>query len=93
MRKSSDKKNYLDLLRERKADSRVYFRHQSVGLELAEILKDEEHKSLYMKLAKDYDAEALIRLAKDVAFRKNVENKGAYFMKLLPDLKKVKKQK
>ncbi|MFH0712855.1 MAG: hypothetical protein V2A55_03345 [Candidatus Jorgensenbacteria bacterium] len=91
MKKSTNKGSYLDLLKERKADSRVYFHHQSVGLELAETLEDEKHKSLYMKLAKDYDAQALLELAKDVAMRKNVENKGAYFMKLLANLKKTKK--
>ena len=91
MRKSTNKRGYLDLLKERKADSRVYFRHQSVGLELAETLEDEKHKSLYMKLAKDYDAQALLELAKDVAMRNNVQNKGAYFMKLLASVRKKKK--
>ncbi len=90
MRKSTNKKSYINLLKERRADSRVYFRHQSVGLELAETLGDERHKSLYMKLAKDYDAQALLELAKDVAARKNVQNKGAYFMKLLTGVKKKK---
>ena len=92
MKKPPVKKGYLDLLKERVADSRVYFRHQSVGLELAEILKDESHKSLYMRLAKNYDHQALIGLAKDVADRKNIDNKGAYFMKLLAGLKKNKKK-
>ncbi|KKS87725.1 hypothetical protein A2116_01325 [Candidatus Jorgensenbacteria bacterium GWA1_49_17] len=92
MRKSTNKKSYLDLLKERKTDSRVYFHHQSVGLELAETLEDKGHKSLYMKLAKDYDAQALLELAKDVAMRSNVQNKGAYFMKLLPSVRKTKKQ-
>lgn len=82
----------MDLLKERKADSRVYFRHQSVGLELAELLDDEKHKSLYMKLAKDYDSQVLLELAKDVAIRKNIEKKGAYFMKLLANVKKKKKR-
>jgi len=91
MEKSKIKKSYLDLLKERVAESRVYFRHQSVGLELAEILGDKEHKSLYMRLAKNHDHRALIGLAKDVAERKNIDNKGAYFMKLLPGIKKNKK--
>lgn len=92
MNKSNGKKSYLDLLKERKADSRVHFRHQSVGLEISEMLEDEGHKSLYMKLAKDYDAQTLLELAKDVATRKNVDKKGAYFMKLLANFKKSKKR-
>ena len=46
------------------------------------MLHDESHKSLYIKLAKDNDADKLLKLAKDVSLRKNVENKGAYFMSL-----------
>jgi hypothetical protein len=92
MKKSKNKKSYLDLLKERKADSRVYFHYQSVGLEIAEMLEDEKHKSLYMKLAKDYEPRILLELAKDVATRENVDNKGAYFMKLLANVRKSKKQ-
>lgn len=73
----------MDILRERMKKSRVHVSHQAVGLALAEILGDLKHKSLYMKLAKQYDSEMLICLAKDVAERKNVVNKGAYFMKIL----------
>ena len=65
--------------------------HQSTGLMLAEILDDETHKSLYMKLAKENDVEMLMQLAKDVASRKNVKKKGAYFMKLFTEIKKSKK--
>ena len=50
---------------------------------LAGILEDPSHKSLYMRLAKTYDNDGLLRLAKDIADRKNVTNMGAYFMKLL----------
>ncbi len=82
MRKSSGK-SYIDVLKERKKTSRVYKIHQLTGLALAEILDDEKHKSLYMKLAKAHDSQKLIELAKDVASRKNIRNKGAYFMKLL----------
>ena len=77
------RKEYLDVLRKRIKKSRVYVSHQAAGLTLAEILDDPKHKSLYMKLAKQYDSEMLIRLAKDIADRKNIENKGAYFMKIL----------
>lgn len=74
---------YLNLLKERKKNSRVYKSYQSTGLELAEILEDKNYKSLYIKLAKENDREMLIRLAKDVASRKGIKNKGAYFMKIL----------
>ncbi len=90
MKKSPGKK-YIDLLKERKSTSRVYVPHQSVGLVLAEILDDEKHKSLYMKLAKEYDVQTLMGLAKDVASRRGVRNKGAYFMRLFTEAKKGKK--
>lgn len=80
----NDKENpYLDKLRKRAEESKVYSEHQMTGLMLAEILHDEEHKSLYMKLAKEYDTDRLMRLAKDIADRPNIENRGAYFMRLL----------
>ena len=74
--------DYLEELRKRKKESRVYSEHQLVGLLLAEILEDDEHKSLYIKLAKENNTDELLKLAKSVGERKNVENKGAYFMKL-----------
>lgn len=76
---------YLELLKERAKKSKVYSPHQMTGLMLAEILGDEKHKSLYIKLAKKYKADKLLTLAKSVAERKNVKNKGAYFMRLLYD--------
>ncbi|PIR06913.1 hypothetical protein COY65_01630 [Candidatus Jorgensenbacteria bacterium CG_4_10_14_0_8_um_filter_39_13] len=89
---------YLAQLRERKKESRVYTAYQAAGLALAEILEDEKHKSLYMKLAKNYNSTELITLAKNVASRKSIKNKGAYFMKVLnktyPNiLKKIKNGK
>ena len=74
--------DYLEELKKRKKESRVYSEHQLVGLLIAEILEDDKHKSLYIKMAKDYNPDKLLKLAKSVAERKNVENKGAYFMKL-----------
>ena len=59
-------KSYIDTLRKRKKDSHVYKKHQAVGLELAEILSDLNHKALYMKLAKTRDSGELMRVAKDV---------------------------
>lgn len=75
--------DYLDELKKRKSQSRVYKEYQLVGLSIAEILEDEKHKALYIKLAKEHNPDKLYRLAKSVADRKNVGNKGAYFMSLL----------
>jgi len=75
---------YLKELAKRAKESHVYKKHQLVGLEIAEILGDEEHKSLYIKLAKNGDPDTLRRLAKTVAEGRNIKNKGAYFMSLLP---------
>ena len=79
--------DYIEELKRRRKESRVYSEHQLIGLLIAEILGDEEHKSLYIKLARDDNADKLLKLAKSVADRKNVENKGAYFMKLYADSK------
>jgi hypothetical protein len=76
---------YLETLKQRAKKSRVYSFHQLVGLDLAKILEDDEHKSLYIKLAKTRSPARLLKLAKEVAERKNVKNKGAYFMRLLYD--------
>lgn len=84
-------KTYFETLKERAKTSRVYRPYQMTGLTLAEILDDNEHKSLYMRLSKIYDNSELIRLAKTLAERKNIDNKGAYFMRLLQasDIKKI----
>ena len=74
---------YKKVLKDRAAESRVYRKYQLTGLEIASILHDEKHKALYIKLAKERKGDELLRLAKDVAERKNVKNKGAYFMRLL----------
>lgn len=78
-------KDYLKSLKERGRESRVYRKYQMTGLMLAEILDDNVHKALYIKLAKEHDEEKLIRLAKDIAEKKNIRNKGAYFMRMLFD--------
>ncbi|MDP3956412.1 MAG: hypothetical protein Q8P97_00265 [bacterium] len=75
--------SYLKTLRERKAISRVYKKHQLIGLELATLLDDPGHKSFYIKLAKEKNAEMLFSIAKDIAQRRNVRNKGAYFMRII----------
>ncbi len=81
-------KDYLASLKERGKESRVYKKYQMTGLMLAEILGDNAHKALYIKLAKDHDEEKLVRLAKDIAEKKNIRNKGAYFMRMLFDGRK-----
>ena len=75
--------DYLERLKERGKTSRVYREYQLVGLMVAEVLGDEKHKSLYIKLARKHGSERMLQLAKSVAERKGVRNKGAYFMKLL----------
>jgi len=75
--------HYKAELARRSKESRVYRKHQLTGLLIAEILHDEKHKALYIKLAKENNGERLLALAKDVAERKNVKNKGAYFMRMV----------
>lgn len=70
-------------LKEKGRTSRVYREYQLVGLLVAEILNDEKHKSLYIKLSQKYGSQKMLQLAKDVADRKKIKNKGAYFMKML----------
>jgi hypothetical protein len=75
-------KNYLKVLKERSKENRVHKKFQMIGLTIAQMLDDEKHKSLYIKLAKKYDEHKLITTAKNVAERKNIKNKGAYFMRV-----------
>ncbi len=82
---------YLKEITKRAKESRVYRKYQMTGLMLAEILEDRGHKALYIKLAKEHDEQELLSLAKSVAEKKGVKNKGAYFMRLLFDGNKGKK--
>lgn len=75
--------NYIKTLKERAKQSKVYKNYQLVGLEISQLLNDEKHKSLYIKLAKTYDTQYLLSTAKDVSQRKNIENKGGYFMRII----------
>lgn len=75
-----DRERYLQDLRARRNRSRAHTRHQLMGLLIAEALGDRTHKSLYIKMAKEGDSDLLLSLAKDVATRMAVENRGAYFM-------------
>ncbi len=81
-------KGYLERLKDRAKQSKVYRKFQLEGLEIAKILEDEKHKALYIKLAKEHDAQFLRGLAQDVAERgAAVQNKGAYFMSRLKALR------
>ena len=75
-------KTYLETLRARQDNKRISQEFQQAGLDIAEVLQDTRHKELSIKFAKEYDFRALFRLAKDVAERPGVRNKGAYFTKL-----------
>jgi len=79
---------YIKELRQRAKESHVYRKYQLTGLMIAETLSDHAHTSLYIKLAKENGGEKLLRLARDVAERKGVKNKGAYFMYCLLHQKK-----
>lgn len=73
---------YFDELEKRSKKSRAFHKHQLIGLMMAEILGDSKHKSLYIKLAKKHDAQTLLELAKNIASKKNIKNRGAYFMRV-----------
>jgi len=88
-----EEKGYLETLKERAKTSRVYKKYQLTGLLIAEILGDDRHKSLYIKMAKEKNQQKLLRLAKEVAERKNVKNRGAYFMRLVQLISKQKNGK
>jgi copper(I)-binding protein len=75
--------DYLKTLRQRAKDSHVYKKYQLTGLQIAEILGDSKHKALYIKLAKEGNGDRLLGIAKDVAERAEVKNKGAYFMRII----------
>ena len=83
----------METLRARHKNKRISQEFQQAGIDIAEILGDVKHKALYIKLAKEYDFRALFRLAKDVAERQGVRNKGAYFMKLFYENFNDRKQK
>jgi hypothetical protein len=84
----------MEEMKRRAKESHVYQKHQSVGLALAEILRDPKHKALYIRLAKTMNESVLMELAKNVAGRKNIKNAGAYFMRLLyKDLSRLENNK
>ncbi len=86
-----EEKGYLETLKERAKTSRVYKKYQLTGLLIAQLLNDEKHKSLYIKLAKTRNQQKLMSIARDVSERKNIRNKGAYFMRILQIIQGRKK--
>lgn len=82
--------SYLKILAGRAKKSKVHTSYQFLGLTLAELLNDDRHKALYMRLAKKYGGDHLLQLAKKISEKKNVKNKGAYFMRMLFDGEKSK---
>lgn len=82
-----DREAYIKGMKIRRKESRAYNKHQAVGAEIAEILSDKKYIAFYIKLAKEGNADILLALAKDVAQRKAVNNKGAYFMRLAAPLR------
>ena len=82
-KKPSLKETYLKELARRGKESHVYRKYQLMGLEISQILHDERHKALYIKLSKEGNADRMLAIAKDVASRDDVKNKGAYFMAIL----------
>ena len=81
--------DYRELLKKRGKESKVYTSYQMAGLTLATILHDQGHKALYIKLAQTHDMDKLLRLAKNIAEKKDVKNRGAYFMRVLHSDKKA----
>jgi len=79
---------YIKTIRKRSKKSKVYTQYQMMGLLLADILEDQAHKSLYIKLAKEHNEQKLLELAKSISQNKNVKNRGAYFMRMLTMKKK-----
>lgn len=86
-------KKYMDALKGRAKQSKVFYSHQFAGLEIAVILRDMKHKSLYIKLAKEHNPDMLLSLAKQVMEKRDVKTPGAYFMKLVYQAPKVHKVK
>lgn len=78
-----EREKYIKELKDRAKDSKVYKRFQLIGLEISRVLEDEKHKALYIKLAKEHSEDELLKLAKDIAEKRDIKNKGAYFMTLL----------
>lgn len=75
-------------LKELKADKRNTYEFQAYGNRLAEEFHDNEHRTLYIKLAKTVDRDLLERARAFVMSQEHVEKKGKLFMWKLKELKK-----
>lgn len=82
--------DYLKELKTRAKESHVHREFQLIGLEAADILNDRRHKALYIKLAKE-NGHAVLRLAKEIAGKKNIKNPGAYFMAVMSEARRKPK--
>lgn len=74
---------YMERIKTRSKDTRISKPYQLIGLEIADILDDRRHKALYIKWAKEKNPIELLRVAKEVEEKKDVKNKGAYFMRVV----------
>ncbi len=90
---SGDSEKYIAELKKRSKESHVHRQFQLTGLEIADLLGDRAHKSLYIKLAKERSAHELLRIAKEVAGKQDVRRKGAYFMAIVTGTAKPAGQK
>lgn len=86
-------KEYLQLIAKRATQKRISHQFQLIGLEIAVLLRDTEHKSLYIKYAKEYGSDRMLALAKDISQRRGIDNMGAYFMTVVENLKKESETK
>lgn len=84
---------YLDELKKRGKESKVYVKYQLTGLQIADMLDDRSHKALFIRLAKQHDETKLVSLAKSISQNDAIKNKGAYFMKVFFAQDKIEKQK
>ncbi len=75
--------SYMKEVQERRKKTHVHQEFQEIGLMVAELLCDGPHKALYIKLAKELGKDKILTLAKSVAERREVSNRGAYFMSVL----------
>jgi len=85
-----DSNRYLKTLKERAGKARITQQFQLIGLEIATTLRDLSHKALYIKYAKEFGASKMLALAKDIAERRDVTNRGAYFMTVAQSLRNTK---
>ncbi|MBD3365799.1 hypothetical protein GF360_00445 [candidate division WWE3 bacterium] len=87
--------NIADILDKKdiEGDSRNKYEFQAYGNRLAEEFGDPQHRSLYIKLAKEEDRSLVERAREFVLRSENATTKGRLFMWKLSELKKERKQK